>query len=133
MKHAKPATPATEHARFAVKGDVIGQGFDRLREKIELAVAQGAGRLLIDLSGVGAMEPVVLQYLLETAEQMAAGGGWLKLLNGGPICTRMIHLTTIETFSRQAWAGNAAPADGETATTPDGEQLWVKHRELAAV
>jgi len=136
MKRIECRMSGKEHARITVRGDVIGKGFDHLRDAIENVINGGAERLIVDVSCVGCFEPAAYQFLVNTAEQVAANGGWLKLLNGGPLTRRLIDLMVLETANRLAWAEKAATSPetaGTSATSVDGGELWVNHEELAAV
>ena len=136
MEHIERRMSGKEHARITVRGDVIGKGFDRLRDAIENAINCGALRLIVDVSSVGCFEPAAYQFLVNAAEQMAANGGWLKLLNGGPLTRRLIDLIVLETANRLAWAERTATSPetaGTSSTSAEGGELWVDHEELVAV
>ena len=136
MEHIKRQMSGKEHARITIRGDVMGKGFDHLREAIENVTSCGAKRVVVDVSHVGCFEPAAYQFLVNAAEQTAANGGWLKLLNGGPLTRRLIDLMALETVNRIAWAERAAtsPETAETsATSAEGGELWVDHEELVAV
>lgn len=130
MIRINDSEPRMGHVRVAVRGDIVGDGFDRLIEAVDNAIADGAERLLVDTSQTGCIEPAAFQFLLETAEQMAARGGWLKLFNAGPVCKRIIDLTVLETANRMAWAENKTPAIDDSTTASQGESRWVNNEEL---
>ena len=133
MEHIERQINGKEHARIIVRGDVIGKGFDRLRDAVENVINCGAERLIVDVSCVGCFEPAAYQFLVNAAEQMTASGGWLKLLNGGPLTRRLMVL---ETANRLAWAEKAATSPetaGTSSTSAEGGELWVNHEELVAV
>ncbi len=136
MEHIERQINGKEHARIIVRGDVIGKGFDRLRDAVENVINCGAERLIVDVSCVGCFEPAAYQFLVNAAEQMTASGGWLKLLNGGPLTRRLIDLMVLETANRLAWAEKAATSPetaGTSSTSAEGGELWVNHEELVAV
>ena len=83
---------------IVLKGDMVGARVEQFQCDVEAILASGEVRLVVDVSGVGCFDEEACLYLCRTAEELSRGGGWLKLLGGGPR-PRLIDPLQVEAFT----------------------------------
>jgi stage II sporulation protein AA (anti-sigma F factor antagonist) len=67
-----------------------------LREPLDLAVADGVARVILDLTEVAFVDSSGVAMLIVADQTTRAAGGWLRLANPTPQLRRMLETTNLD-------------------------------------
>jgi anti-anti-sigma factor len=80
----------------SVSGDIDLTTEQAFRDALTGAAANPAGRLVVDLAGVGFFASAALQALLEMNRQVKVAGGSLVVAAAQPVVARVLSLTGLD-------------------------------------
>jgi len=91
LKISVTAGPA--HTLVAVTGECDLHTGRQLRDVLTSEVSRGAGRLILDISGLSFMDSTGMQVLLSARNVLSVRGGTLALVSPQPVVARILELT----------------------------------------
>lgn len=83
-------------AVVTVQGKVLYDTLAPLTEALTGLAGRPALRLVLDLSGVSMCDSSGLNLFVRTRSQLAASGGWLRLVGTRPMVDNVLHITNLD-------------------------------------
>jgi anti-anti-sigma factor len=94
--------PADGVLVLALEGEWDLAATGALRERVDAAVADGAGAVVLDLAATTFVDSSMLRELLRTDAALTAAGGRLTLAGVGPAVSRLLAVTGADELLRIA-------------------------------